>query len=158
LGGRTAIQTDVIIRGDLLRTPGTASTSAGGQASGGPSLAVSVGKYSVLAPQSILHPPSKLHRGVFSHHPLKIGENVYVGPGAIIEAATIGNNVWIGPRAVIGKLAILRDGCRVLEDTVVPPSMMVGAGDVVAGKPARRVGDVGWSEGWEGREMWRSIG
>ena len=117
-----------------------------------------MGKYTFLSSQSTLHPPRKLHRGVFSHHPQKVGDHVYVGPGAVVEAATIYNNVWIGPRAVIGRLAILRDGCRVLEDAVVPPGMIVGAGEVVGGRPARPVGDIGWNEGWEGREAWRSVG
>lgn len=156
------IQSEAIIRGDLLRTTSAASATAGSKASSSasapPTLAVSVGKYSHLAARSILHPPRKLHRGAFSHHPLKVGDNVYIGPGAIVEAATIYNNVWIGPGAVVGKLAILRDGCRVLEGTVVPPGMVVGAGEVVAGRPARKVGDIGWTDGWEGRELWRSVG
>ena len=159
LGGRTVIQSEAVIRGDLVRTSAASSSAAAAKQSSQPQqqqqqqqqLAVAIGKYSLLAPQSVLHPPRKLHRGVFSHHPLRLSDNVHVGPGAVVEAGSVGNNVWIGAGAVVGKLAILREGGRVLEGAVVPPGMVVGAGEVVAGRPARRVGDVGWSEGWEGR-------
>ena len=157
LGGRTVIQSESIIRGDLLRTSSqTASTAAPTAPTA--NLAVSVGKYTFLSQASILHPPRKLHRGQFSHHPQKLGDNVFVGRGAIVEAATIGSNVWIGAGAVVGKLAILRDGAKVLDGSVVPPGMVIGAGEVAGGRPARIVGETGWGDGWEGREAWRGIG
>ena len=158
LGGRTVIQSEAIIRGDLLRTA-TPSSSSSSSASSQPAqaLAVSTGKYTFLSPASILHPPRKLHRGQFSHHPQKLGDNVYVGPGAVIEAATLGSNVWIGAGAIVGRLAIIRDGAKVLEGSVVPPGMVIGAGEVVGGRPARKVGETGWGEGWDGREAWRAI-
>lgn len=96
-------------------------------------LAVSIGKYTFLSQASVLHPPRKLHRGQFSHHPQKLGDNVFVGRGAIVEAATIGSNVWIGAGAIVGRLAILRDGAKVLDGTVVPPGMVIGAGEVAGG-------------------------
>ena len=163
LGGRTVIQSEAVIRGDLMRTATPSATSMNPQTSSSSSqqpsqsLAVSTGKYTFLAQGSVLHPPRKLHRGQFSHHPQKIGDNVYVGPGAIVEAATLGSNVWIGAGAVIGRLAIIRDGAKVLEGAVVPPGMVVGAGEVVGGRPARKVGETGLGDGWEGREAWRSI-
>lgn len=51
----------------------------------------------------------------------------------------------------------MRDGARVLEGAVVPAGMVVGAGDVVAGRPARKVGEIGWGGGWEGRDAWRAV-
>ena len=89
---------------------------------------------------------------------MKIGDNVFIGPGCIVEAASIGNNVWIGKGAVVGRMAIIRDGCKILEGAVVPGGMVVGVGSVVAGRPGRVVGEVG--VGWEGvggRELWKSI-
>ena len=161
LGGRGIIQPEVVIRGDLLRTatPSASSTpqAPSSSSSSQPPVAVSAGKYTFFAPGSVLHPPRKLHRGQFSHHPLKIGDNVYIGPGAIVEAASLESNVWIGAGAIVGRLATVRAGAKVLEGTVIPPNMVVGAGDVVGGKPARKVGETGWGDGWEGREAWRSI-
>ena len=70
---------------------------------------------------------------------------------------------------MVGDLAILKDGCRVLRGAVVPGGMVVAPGMVVAGRPARVVGEVGvgWGvgedEGAGGgggdlREVWRAAG
>ncbi|CAF9921227.1 MAG: hypothetical protein GOMPHAMPRED_002263 [Gomphillus americanus] len=154
LGGRTVIQAEAVIRGDLLRT--STSTSSGAQQSVA-SLAVQTGKYAILSPGCVLHPPRKYHRGTLSHTTQKIGDNVYIGPGAIIEAATIGSNVWIGAGAVLGRLSFIRDGAKVLDGAVVPGGMIVNSGDIVGGRPARKVGETGWGDPWDGREAWRSI-
>lgn len=95
-----------------------------------------------------MHPPSRIHRGIFSHHPLKIGDNVYVGKSAVIQAASIGNNVWIGDNAVLGNLCMIKDCVKILPGTVVPEGMTIPSNWIVAGRPARWVGDVG--VGWEG--------
>lgn len=147
-----------MIRGDLLRTATTSSSGTSSTGAPTPTLAVSIGKYSILSLSSTVHPPRKLHRGQFSHHPLKLAENVFVGPNAVVEAASVGSGVWIGAGAVVGKLAILRDGCRVLEGSVVPAGMVIGPGEVVGGRPARVVGMGGWGDGWDGRETWRRVG
>ncbi|KAI4149552.1 MAG: hypothetical protein LQ340_004572 [Diploschistes diacapsis] len=159
LGGRTVIQSEAVVRGDLIRTATHSSSSQASTTSSQPSqqLAISTGKYTLLAPASILHPPRKLHRGQFSHHPQKIGDHVYIGPGAVIEAASLGSNVWIGAGAIVGRLATVKDGAKVLDGAVVPPGMVVGPGDIVGGRPARKVGEMGWGDGWEGREAWKSI-
>ena len=96
---------------------------------------------------------------MLSHHPLKIGDNVFVGQGCVIEAASIGNNVRVGKGAVVGKMAIIKDWVQVLEGAVVPPGMVIPSGSVVGGRPGRVVGSVG--DGWEGvdgRELWRNTG
>ncbi|MCJ1386902.1 hypothetical protein MMC17_010030 [Xylographa soralifera] len=157
LGGRTVIQADVIIRGDLTRTLPSNPTTSGSAPAASNHVAVALGRYCFISTGSILRPPAKLHRGVYSCLPLKIGDNVFVGPGCIIEAASIGNNVWIGKGAMLGKMAIVKDGVRILEGAVVPAGMVVGVGSVVAGKPARVVGEVGvgW-EGFNGRELWKN--
>ena len=118
-----------------------------------------MGRYCFLSTGAVLRPPSKLHRGVWSHHPLKMGDGVFVGPGCVVEAASVGSNVWIGKGAVVGKMALLRDNVRVLEGTVIPAGMVVGVGSVVGGRPARIVGEVGvgW-EGVDGRELWKGVG
>jgi dynactin-5 len=90
---------------------------------------------------------------------MKIGDNVFVGAHAVVEAASVSANVWIGDGAVVGKCAVLKEGCKVLEGTVVPDGMVVPPGCVVAGRPGRVVGEVGvgW-EGGDGRGMWKNTG
>lgn len=113
----------------------------------------------------MLRPPSRLHQGAVVYTPLKIGDHVFVGEGCVIEAASIGDHVHVGKGAIVGRMAIIKDGVKVLEGAVVPAGMVVASGSVVGGQPARVVGYVGdgWGayEGMEGgdmRELWRSVG
>lgn len=142
-----------MIRGDLYRTA-TASTDQQGQPQQQQhsSVAINVGRYSYISKQAILRPPSRLHRGVHSYYPLKIGDHVFVGERAVVEAATIGNHVSVGKDAVIGAMAILKDFVVVLDGAVVPAGMVVPSWSVVGGKPARIVGEVGEGYGVEGAE------
>jgi dynactin-5 len=95
---------------------------------------------------------------------LRIGEHVFVGEGAVVEAGTLGNHVYVGKGAVIGTMAILKDYAYVLDDAVVPPGMVVPSWCVVGGRPARIVGEVGEGYGVEGaeggmaRERYRVVG
>lgn len=176
LGGRAVIQPQVCIRGDLTRlphppaTPSTASTTQGQaqpqtqtqtqtQTQNQPSVSVSIGRYSFISSTAVLRPPWKLLRGILTYSALRVGEHVFVGPGAVVEAASIGDRAVIGEGSVVGRFAILKEGCMVLAGAVVPAGMVVPSGAVVGGRPARLVGELG--DGWEGvdlREMWRATG
>jgi dynactin-5 len=81
-----------------------------------------------------------------SFYPLKIGDNVFIGPGTHVACSSISSNVHIGADCVLSNLCIIREFCKVLPGTVVPPAMTIPPGSIVAGKPARIVGEVG--EGW----------
>lgn len=168
LGGKTVIQADVCIRGDLYRqqpaTPSSPSTASGASNPNTPSIAVSIGRYTYLSRSCLLRPPSRLHRGVHSYYPLKIGDHVFIGERSVIEAATIGNHVHVGKDAVVGCMAILKDFVVVLDGAVVPGGMVVPSFCVVGGAPARVVGEVGEGFGIEGaeggmaRERYRMVG
>ncbi|KAJ9234762.1 hypothetical protein DTO169E5_6475 [Paecilomyces variotii] len=171
LGGKTVIQSDAVIRGDLYRVAPPQSSSgnddsaaAPQSSSSAPSVAITVGRYSYISKQAILRPPSRLNRGVHSFYPLKIGDHVFVGERAVVEAASVGNHVHIGREAVVGSMAILKDFAYVLDGAVVPPGMVVPSWCVVGGAPARIVGEVGEGYGVEGaegglaRERYRLVG
>ncbi|KAJ5728446.1 Dynactin subunit 5 [Penicillium malachiteum] len=152
LGGKTVIQAEAVIRGDLYRIPSTAASTD------------PIGRYSYISKSAILRPPSRLHRGVHSFYPLKIGDHVFVGESAVVEAASLGNHVHVGAGATIGSMAIIKDFSVVLEGAVVPPGMVVPSWCVVGGRPARIVGEVGEGYGVEGaegglaRERYRVVG
>ncbi|KAI1939645.1 hypothetical protein LOZ66_002961 [Ophidiomyces ophidiicola] len=169
LGGKTVIQADVCIRGDLYRqqpaTPSSASAPGGTTSHPNtPSVAVNVGRYTYLSRSCLLRPPSRLNRGTHSYYPLKIGDHVFIGERAVIEAASIGNHVHVGKDAVVGCMAILKDFVVVLDGAVVPAGMVVPSFCVVGGAPARVVGEVGEGFGIEGaeggmaRERYRLVG
>ncbi|KAI4124175.1 MAG: hypothetical protein LQ338_004950 [Usnochroma carphineum] len=170
LGGRCVIHPTVCIRGDLVRPPPPPPDPSNLIKSKTPLTSVSLGKYTVLNPGALLRPPSRPSKshGV-TYHPLYIGSHTWVGADAVLEAAQVGDHVVIEEGVVVGKMAILKDGCRVLRGCVVPPGMVVAAGLVVGGRPARVVGEVGvgWGVGedeggggWGGglREVWRGVG
>lgn len=169
LGGRTTIQPDVCIRGDLVRSlppqPITDPTSKPPAAPPPYNTSVTIGRYTFISTGSILRPPSRMHKGVISYHPLKIGDHTFVGERCVIEAASIGDHVHIGAGAVVGKMCVVKDWARVLEGSVVAAGTVVMSGLVFGGRPAREVGEVGegWGahEGMEGgdlRERWRGVG
>jgi dynactin-5 len=95
---------------------------------------------------------------------LKIGDHVFVGESAVIEAASLGNHVHVGAGATLGSMAIIKDFAVVLDGAVVPPGMVVPSWCVVGGRPARIVGEVGEGYGVEGaeggmaRERYRVVG
>ncbi len=97
---------------------------------------------------------------IFSYHPLKLSDHVFIGTNSIIEAALIGSRVHIGADCVIGKFVMIKDCVKILDGSVVPPGMVIPSFSVVAGRPARVVGELpeGEEEGLEGREIYRSVG
>ncbi|KAL6715418.1 hypothetical protein ACLMJK_006379 [Lecanora helva] len=159
LAGRSVIEPDVCIRGDLVRTnPSSSTTTTTTPDPSNPSnkppqqqqtqytASVTIGRYTIISRSTLLKPPSRLHSSHLTYSPLKIGDHTLIGPNCVIEAASIGNNVTIGEGAVVGKMCIVKDWARVLEGSVVPMGAVVGSGVVVGGRPARVVGDVG--DGW----------
>ncbi|PBP20438.1 dynactin [Diplocarpon rosae] len=156
LGGKTVIQAEVIIRGDLLRTfPASNPSEKHGSA-----VAVAIGRYCFFSRGCELRPPGKLYKGQFSHYPLKIADHVFVGAGSIIEAALIGSHVNIGSNCVVGKFTIIKDYVKIRDGTVVPPNMVIPSFSVVAGRPGRVVAEIaeGEIDGMDLREIYRSVG
>lgn len=92
--------------------------------------------------------------------PLRMGDHVFVGQSSVVQAATIGNHVHIGQGVVVGEFAIIKDYVRILDGTVVPANMVIPSFSVVAGQPARLIGEVpeGGHEAFELRELYKSVG
>jgi dynactin-5 len=61
---------------------------------------------------------------------------------------------------VVGKFAIIKDYVRILDGSVVPPNMVIPSFSVVAGRPARVVGEIaeGEVDGMDLREVYRAVG
>ncbi|KAL4913708.1 trimeric LpxA-like protein [Aspergillus aurantiobrunneus] len=169
LGGKSIIMADAVVRGDLFRTSSsltpdpTASKSSSGSTENTNTIAINIGRYSYISRSAILRPPSRLQRGVHSYFTLHIGHHVFVGERSVIEAARVEDHVTIGKDVVIGSMAILKERCQVLDGCVVPGGMVVPSHCVVAGQPARIVGEVPIAYGVEGvegglsRERYRSV-
>ncbi|KAI9105714.1 dynactin, subunit p25 [Phlyctochytrium arcticum] len=130
LGGKTIIQPDSIIRGDLRR------------AGRGHAVVVAIGSYCLLKEKCALRPPYKQYKAVFNYFPMKIGDHCVVGEDSIVEAAQIGNHVEIGRNCVIGKFAIIKDCCKILDNTVIAPNSIIPSFSVYGGNPARLVDEL----------------
>ncbi|KAJ2959783.1 hypothetical protein NQZ79_g4755 [Umbelopsis isabellina] len=126
LGGKvvqTIIQTGCVIRGDLRRT------------GGGHTVVVAIGRFCLLSQGSIIRPPYKTYKGIFSYYPMKIGDHVTIGEGSIVQAATIGSYVTIGKNCVIGRFAIIKDCCCIADNTIIPPNTVVPSFSIYDGSP-----------------------
>lgn len=102
--------------------------------------------------------------------PMRIGDNVFIGPNSHISSASISNHVYVGAGSVLSPLCIVKESSKILPGTLVPPGMTVPAGTVVGGRPATILGEVGdgwgqsgggegeeWVEGGDLRALVRSI-
>ncbi|CAK7268734.1 hypothetical protein SEPCBS57363_003241 [Sporothrix epigloea] len=163
LGGKSVIQQDVTIRGDLVRSlPASSSSSSGGgpSTSSGSNTAISIGRYCFLSKGCCLRPPGRLWKGIFSHMPLRMGDHVFIGAGSTVMAASIGSHVHLGANVVVGDFAIIKDYVRVLDGTVIPPNMVIASFSIVAGQPARVVGELpeGGTESFELRDLYKTVG
>ncbi|KAI1808781.1 trimeric LpxA-like protein [Daldinia bambusicola] len=157
LGGKTVIQAEAMIRGDLARTGQAVSGSA---AAPGSNTAVAIGRYCYLSKGCCLRPPGRIYKGTFTFLPLRLGDHVFIGEGTVVQAATVGSHVYIGQNVVVGEFSIIKDYVRVLEGTVIPPNMVIPSFSIVAGQPARVIGEVpeGGHEAFELRELYKTVG
>ncbi|XP_003693260.2 dynactin subunit 5 [Apis florea] len=81
LHGKVIVQSDAIIRGDLAN--------------------VRTGRYCIISKNAIIRPPfKKFSRGV-AFFPLTMGDHVFVGERAVVNAAIVGSYIYIGKNAVI---------------------------------------------------------
>ncbi|KAF2153883.1 dynactin [Myriangium duriaei CBS 260.36] len=164
LGGKTVIMAEVCLRGDLHRF----SCSDG--VDKGPTTSISIGRYAVVATGTTLRPPCRISRGQMAYYPIRIGDNVFIGPSCMISAISISSHVYIGANCVLSPFCIIKENCKVLPNTVVPANMVVPPSSVVGGNPGRVIDDVGegwgagtggpgedWVEGGDLRELVRSI-
>ncbi|KAM7212710.1 Trimeric LpxA-like protein [Rhypophila decipiens] len=157
LGGKTVIQQEVMIRGDLIRSLPSSSSSGGGPPS---NTAVAIGRYCFLSRGCCLKPPGRLYKGVFTYMPLRMGDHVFVGQNTVVQAAQIGSHVNIGAQVVVGEFAIIKDFVRILDGSVVPANMVIPSFSIVAGQPAKVIGEVpeGGHDAFELRDLYKSVG
>jgi acetyltransferase-like isoleucine patch superfamily enzyme len=124
---------------------------------------VAIGKYCII--NGILKPPSKVRIDaysvdiqicifVLSDKDRRLCPNrtvffltlINFYRDCIIEAASIGSHVKISRSSIIGRFAIIKDCCWIMEDSVLAPNTVVAPFSIMQGNPARCVGELG--EGW----------
>lgn len=91
--------------------------------------------------------------------PLRLGDHVFIGERTVVQAATVGSHVHIDKDVLVGEFAILKDYVRVLEGTIIPANMVIPSFSIVAGQPARIIGEVpeGGHDAFELRDLYKSV-
>jgi carbonic anhydrase/acetyltransferase-like protein (isoleucine patch superfamily) len=69
--------------------------------------------------------------------PLEIGDDVTIGPGAVVHCTSVGAGSLVGIRATLLDGVVLGKNCMVAIGAVVTPGTEVPDGMLVAGAPAR---------------------
>ncbi|CAD6184598.1 unnamed protein product [Caenorhabditis auriculariae] len=120
ISGKTIIQKDVILRGDLA--------------------VIRIGRYCIVQRGTIIRPSLKQFVRKPTMFPVTIGDSVFVEEECVINAAYIGSFVHVGARSVLGRACTIKECCRVLPDSVVSADAVFPPFSTIGGNPARIVG------------------
>ncbi|KNC52070.1 dynactin subunit 5 [Thecamonas trahens ATCC 50062] len=122
LNGKSLVLPGSIIRGDLA--------------------AVRIGRYCVISDRVVLRPAYKALPKGLNYFQLSLGDCVYVGKDAVVEAASIGSHVIIGEGAIVSKRAVILDCCEILPGAVVPEDAVIPPFSIYGGNPAVLIGEL----------------
>ena len=70
-------------------------------------------------------------------HPVRIGDGVSIGHGAIVHGCTVGDNTLIGMGAIVLDGAVIGRDCIIGAGALVTQGMVIPDGSVAFGSPAR---------------------
>lgn len=73
---------------------------------------------------------------------VSIGDNVYVGPNAVLDACTLESFSYVGMGAHVGKGTTIESFAVVASGAIVPDNTTVPSGQIWAGSPARYLRDL----------------
>jgi carbonic anhydrase/acetyltransferase-like protein (isoleucine patch superfamily) len=93
---------------------------------------IRVGRNTHIEDNSVLH----------ATKPMVIGDNVTIGHGVVVHAATIGNSVLLANSSVILDEAEIEDFCVVSSGSVVQPRMKIPSMSFVEGVPGEIKGQL----------------
>ncbi|XP_023237393.1 dynactin subunit 5 [Centruroides vittatus] len=122
LNGKTIIQSESIIRGDLAN--------------------IRIGRHCIISKRAVIRPPFKKFSKGVAFFPLHIGDHVFINEDTIVNAAHIGSYVYIGKNCVIGRRCVLKDCCMIADDTVLSPETVVPAFSIYSGSPGLFSGEL----------------
>ena len=93
--------------------------------------AISIGSCTNIQDNCVLHSTQKL--------PIRIGDGVTVGHGAIVHGCTIGSNVLIGMGSIIMNGAEIGDHCVIAAGSIVTEGKKIEPYSLVMGAPGKVV-------------------
>ena len=99
---------------------------------------ITIGRDTNIQDGSILHVTHKSARDL-NGGPLKIGNGVTVGHGAILHACEIGDYCLIGMGATVMDKCVIEHHSMIAAGSVVPPNKHIKSGELWLGNPAKKV-------------------
>ncbi|MDR2123035.1 MAG: gamma carbonic anhydrase family protein [Flavobacteriaceae bacterium] len=78
----------------------------------------------------------------YQKYPTSIGNNVSIGHNAIVHGCTIHDNVLIGMGAIVMDNVVVESNAIIAAGAVVTQGKHVKSGELWAGVPARKIGEV----------------
>ena len=72
-------------------------------------------------------------------HPLRVGNNVTVGHGAVVHCSAVGDNTLVGMGAILLDGAVIGKNCIIGAGAVVKENAVVPDGTMMVGVPAKAV-------------------
>ncbi len=116
IGAKTGIWFNCMVRGDMNE--------------------IRIGANTNIQDGTIIHVDSQTY-GTF------IGDNITVGHMCLLHACTLEDGCMVGMNATVMDGAVVEKGALVAAGALVTPGKRVGAGEVWAGSPARKLRNVG---------------
>eukprot|EP00658_Telonema_sp_P-2_P028609 TRINITY_DN21895_c0_g1_i5.p1 TRINITY_DN21895_c0_g1~~TRINITY_DN21895_c0_g1_i5.p1 ORF type:complete len:200 (+),score=42.21 TRINITY_DN21895_c0_g1_i5:244-843(+) len=100
---------------------------------------VKIGTYCLVNERAVIRPPFKRFRDGIVIPKIQIGNHVVIEEDCIISALSIGSFVHIGAGSIVSPRCILKDCCRILPGSVLPPDTVVPPFACFGGVPARLI-------------------
>jgi carbonic anhydrase/acetyltransferase-like protein (isoleucine patch superfamily) len=121
---------------------------------------ITIGKYTSIQDNCVIHVEGKIFGPSSPEHPAFIGDYCTVGHGAILHGCSICEGVLVGANAVIfnnatiGEGSLVGMGCVVPDNKEIPPrSVVVG----IPGKIVRRVTEEEWRKSKSHAELYAAL-
>ena len=83
-----------------------------------------------------------LHVNPAVEHACTVGANVTIGHAAIVHACVLHDRAFVGMGATVLDGAVIEEDGMLAAGAVLPPGKRIGAGEMWAGVPARKVRDM----------------
>jgi len=122
LNGKTIIQSECVIRGDLAN--------------------VRIGRHCVISKRAVIRPPFKKFSKGVAFFPLHIGDHAFIDEDTVVNAAHVGSYVYIGKNCVIGRRCVIKDCSMIADNTVLPQETVVPAFSMYSGSPGMYTKDL----------------
>jgi len=103
---------------------------------------IDIGSYTCVLDNAVIHPADICHEDDIEYVPVKMGDHIVVGHGALVRGATINDECVIGAGSIVYNNAEMMENSMVGMGAVVLENETVSSREIVVGIPARKLRDL----------------